>query len=275
VRLRIKTIFGLLALGAMTVSGAYAATIYDAGTASACASCTFGTHLPQGPNGSLPGAGGSGINGPAGTALDGQRTYIYDQAGWVDGTVTRGDADFAMLVWDLGVGNALDTLRLYTHQDHYAGGPVSDNFVAQDLMEYSVWGSNDNLTFDLLSDVVGFDINGGGAGLPTYTFAGTAPTIVYRGGSAEYGILNAYTRDYTFGNSYRWYGIRSSSIGLDYQDGTASNPGHPNPGFIDADPELDAVAFNRGPIEPTPEPASFLMLGAGVAALALARRSRK
>jgi hypothetical protein len=181
-----------------------------------------------------------------------------------------------MLIWDLGVGNALDTVRLYTHQDHYAGGPITDNFVGQDVMEYSVWGSNDNITFEMLSDVVGFDLNGAGAGIPTYTFVGTAPTIVYRGGSDEFGILNAYTRDYTFATSYRWYGIRSSSISLDYQDGTANNPGQPNPGFIDADPEIDAVAFNKGPITPTPEPAALLLMVVGVAAVvAFGQRNHK
>lgn len=52
----------------------------------------------------------------------------------------------------------------------------------------------------LLSDAVDHDINGGGAGKPTYTFTGTAPTVVFRGGSAEYGgiINNAYTREYVF-----------------------------------------------------------------------------
>src|SRR5688572_31485222 len=78
---------------------AEAAPIYVMGTAAPCGTCTFGTHLPEGPNGSIPGVGGSGINGPAGTMLDGQPTYIWDQGGWVDGTVTRGDNDFAMMVW--------------------------------------------------------------------------------------------------------------------------------------------------------------------------------
>lgn len=229
------------------------APLYVAGTAPSCGTCTFGTHLPEGPTGSVAGVGGSGINAAAGTSLDGQRTYVFDVGGWVDGTTARGDADFAMLVWD--VGEALDTVRLYTHQDHYAGGPITTDFVAQDVMEYSVWGSNDNMTFSLLSDVVAYDINGGGAGLPTYTFAGTEPSIVYRGGSAEFGILNAYTRDYTFGAAYRYFGIRTSTISLTF------------PGGPDADPELDAVAFNRGPISTVPEPSTLLLLLVGTAAL--------
>ena len=159
-----------------------------------------------------------------------------------------------MLVWDMGI--AMNTMRLYTHQDHYSGGPITDPFVAQDVMEYSVWGSNDNLNFLLLSDVTAFDIMGGGAGKPTYTFEGTEPSFIYRGGSPEFGIINAYTRDYTFADDFRYYGVRSSLISLVARD---------------ADPEIDAVIGNPGAIR-IPEPGTLALLGLGLLALSYVRR---
>ena len=160
-----------------------------------------------------------------------------------------------MLIWDMGV--AMNTMRLYTHQDHYSGGPITDAFTAQDVMEYSVWGSNDNANFTLLSDVSAFDLVGGGVGLPTYTFIGEAPSYVYRGGSSEFGVTNAYTRDYTFAADYRYYGVRSSWISWL---------------AADADPEIDAVIGNPGAIVvQVPEPGTLPLLGLALCGLALGR----
>lgn len=242
-------------------ASAGAAPVYLDGPATplaACPTCVVGSHLAEGVNGSVAGIGGSGINAAAGSVLDGQRTYIYDRGytGFAAGSsIARGSNGFAMMVWDMGV--AMNTMRLYTHQDHYNGGPITDAFTAQDVMEYSVWGSNDNINFFMLSDVTAFDLTGGGVGKPTYTFEGAEPTFIYRGGSAEFGVTNAYTRDYTFADNYRYYGIRSSLISVRASD---------------ADPEIDAIVGNPGPIRDVPEPGVLTLFGFGLAALGLIRR---
>ncbi len=249
------------------------ATLYVAGTAPTVDSSglTFGDHLIGGAHTSVAGTGGSGLSN-AGDALNGARTYTYDtsaQADLTDGIANRGDSRFAMMIWDMV--SAYDSMRLYTHQDHYSGGPITTPFVAQDVMEYSVWGSHDGDNFVLLSDVTGFNLIGGGAGLPTYTFAGVAPSVVYRGGSAEYGVTNAYTREYVFSTAYRYYGIRTRQVSL-------TIPG----GGRDADPEIDAIAgFNiadRPPGSPgtVPEPTTLAIWGLfGACGAAVAARRRK
>jgi len=214
---------------------ASAATVYLPGVSPPLGGLVVGDHLvsPQ-LLPSVAGTGGSGISND-GDALNGLRTFTFDtsaQADLTDGIANRGDPNFAMLIWDMG--QPFNSIRLYTHQDHYEGEPILTNFIAQDVMEYSVWGSNDGNNFVLLSDVTGFDLNGGGPGLTTHTFTGTEPTTVYRGGSSEFGVVNAYTRDYTFANSFQYYGVRTSQVSL-------TIPG----GGVDADPEIDAIAgFN-------------------------------
>lgn len=230
------------------------AVIYDLGVAppDATSGLTFGTHLIGGSHPSIPGVGGGGLSAN-GSVHNGARTYIYDLGAGpdlADGVANRGDAGFAMMIWDMGA--AFDSLRLFTHQDHYNGGPITTSFVAQDVMEYSIWGSTDGDNFVLLSDVTAFNLTGDGPGLPTYTFNGTEPSVVYRGGSTEFGVLNAYTREYVFGSSYQYFGIRTSTVSLNEPD---------------ADPEIDSIAaFNirdRPPGTPgtsTPDGGTSLLL---------------
>jgi hypothetical protein len=233
---------------------AISAPTYSAGTTTALAGAppgTFdlGSHLP-----SYIGATTAEGNG---TLLDGGRVYFFDNLGSTDNPATA--TPFNLLVWQFGA--AKDSVRLYTHQDHLVGSADTD-FEAQDVMEYSVWGCNGaagacktQVEWTLLSDVIAFA--NVASGNPTYTFAGTDPTTVYRGGSAEFSAVNAYTRDYTFGVSYNYFGIRASSISFAADD---------------ADPELDAlVAFNRRDVTGVPVPSSLLLLALGCFALAFTR----
>lgn len=240
----------------------YAAPIYSSGVSSALSLAppgTFdlGTHLPSYIGSTVPEGNG--------TALDGTRVYFFDNLASTDNPATA--TPFNLLVWQFA--SAKDSVRLYTHQDHLSSDGVADTaFEAQDVMEYSVWGCaggpgvcKTSAEWTLLSDVTAFaDV---ASGNPTYTFSGTEPTTIYRGGSAEFGILNAYTRDYTFGTSYDYFGIRSSTISF------VAN---------DADPELDAlVAFNRKDFS-VPEPSTILLLllGSGLlGAVALRNRTAK
>jgi hypothetical protein len=202
-----------------------------------------------------------------GTALDGTRVYFFDATASTDNPATADP--FNLLVWSFE--DPKDSLRLYTHQDHLSGDGLPDtDFEAQDVMEYSVWGCNGGVgectteaEWSILSDVVSYtDI---ALGKPVYTFSGTAPTTVYRGGSDEFGLLNAYTRDYTFASSYNYYGMRASTISMVQND---------------ADPELDAVvAFNRVDFPDgagvVPEPVSLVLFGSGVAGLLGVRHNKK
>lgn len=214
----------------------------------------MGTHLPSyiGPT----------VNEGNGTALDGTRVYFYDNLSSTDNPTTA--TPFNLLVWQFG--SAKDSVRLYTHQDHLAGAADTD-FEAQDVMEYSVFGCSGAAgacktaaEWTFLSDVTSFA--NVASGNPTYTFAGTEPTTVYRGGSAEFGALNAYTRDYTFATPYNYYGIRASTVSF------LAN---------DADPELDAlVAFNRIDVmNPVPEPETYALLLAGLGVLGVVARRRQ
>jgi hypothetical protein len=263
------------------------ALVYQDAVAPADANLVFGDHLTLGDHLSIAGTGGAAGISDAGDALNGQRTYMYDTSGGpdlADGFANRGDDGFAMLIWDMG--QPFDSMRLYTHQDHIHDGPntgplgIVTDFVAQDVMEYSVWGSHDGDSFELLSDVIDHDIDGGGIGKPTHTFVGSNPTIVYRSGSEEFGEVNAYTREYVFDTAYRFYGIRTSSISLSIPDTDGIAGGR----TIDADPEIDAVAaFNtadrciQDPNDPScvPEPGGSLLFVFGLIGLSTTRRSKR
>jgi len=252
-------VFGMAMLVVPNVHAAptYLDGISPAVAASPPGTFDFGTFLPDY-------IGGTTEEGN-GTLLDGGRVYFFDNLASTDNPATA--TPFNLLVWQFA--SAKDSLRLYTHQDHLSPDGLADtDFEAQDVMEYSVFGCNGATgacktsgEWTLLSDVTAFaDV---ASGKPTYTFSGTEPTTIYRGGSAEFGLVNAYTRDYTLGTAFNFFGMRSSTVSF------VAN---------DADPELDAVvAFNRIDFPDSgtiPEPSTILLLGSGLLGFVAWRRRK-
>jgi hypothetical protein len=241
----VKSLVALALIG----SAAWAA-IYDPGTVSSTG-LTFGTMLTSGAHTSVGGSGFGGVTqftadgnvlNSGGTGYEGDpdesgRVYMFDQGGLTDlaaGTAHRGSGTFAMMIWDFG--QPVTFVRVYPSQDHLTpNGPYADILGGADVMDSSLWGSNDGDNFVLLNDVTGVTPGGVNGQAPTFTFASPNPPTsmtIYRGGSTERGTVNSYAYDVTLATGYRYIGIRASTITI---KGTGV-------GYPDGDVEIDAVA---------------------------------
>lgn len=171
----------------------------------------------------------------AGNALDKQRVYIWDNSG------------FRMMKWDMGF--ATNFVRVYNDAENGWQAPNG-----RDYLEYSLWGSNSpaensgawTLLWDptagsgtSVDDLVATNVNGAWLSAKIYRY-GTNLDVGTRSGDA---YSDAFTIDFSLADSYRYFGIRASTI--------AVNEGDP-------DPEMNAVAT-------VPVPGAVLLGSIGMA----------
>jgi len=171
--------------------------------------------------------GGGGASGssakPYGDALDQKRVYIWDW-GYPGGT-------FQMMKWDMGFKT--NFVRVYPDCENGWQPPNG-----RDYLEWSLWGSNSpdensgawTLLWDptagsgtSVNDLVATTVNGSALSAKVYRYGtnldvGTVPGDAYS---------DAFTIELTLADSYRYFGIRASTI--------AANE-------YDPDPEINAVA---------------------------------
>jgi len=191
------------------------------------------------------GGGQSGSDAmPYGNALDQARVYIYDWS-------YPGDDPFVMLKWDMGF--ATNSVRVYTDCENafQADG--------HDYLEYSLWGSNspaeNSGAWTLLWDpTAASSVMHTNDDLIVTAASGAVTSVtIYRYGiSLDVGTVagdaysDAFTADFNLPASYRYFGIRTSTM--------AKNANDP-------DPEINTVATRTStPLSVTISPMSISAL---------------
>lgn len=165
---------------------------------------------------------------------------------------------------DVSFSTATANIVVFDNIDHLGYG--------WDVFQYKIWGSNDGVTYTALFDpqtVNEANQPNTNAAFTLNTYTGTAPTLLNNtltpglgGNSGDIG----YEEYFTFSNSYTYFRFTPSTLTL--TDPTGEN-------------ELELSAVGAGvPSQQiistaVPEPASSLLVGAGLAALLVSTRRRK
>jgi len=129
--------------------------------------------------------------------------------------------------------SAVSSIRIFPNIDHFGA--------AYDGYQYTISGSNDDVTFTPLFDAL--TVVGGGEPFTLGTFTGTAPTSVNNvltAGAGPGGTVG-YEANFVFSTAYKFFALGASSEAI---------------GAGNADEEFSAV----GTAAVIPEPASWTML---------------
>lgn len=129
-----------------------------------------------------------------------------------EGLRVVGNGNSRPITVDFGSGNQVSVIRVFPNIDHFGS--------AYDGYQYSISGSNDNMSYAPLFDAI--SVNGTGEPFTLGSFTGTPPVRVNNvltPGAGPNGTVG-YEADFSFSQAYRFYRFGASTKGF--------NTGHPD-----------------------------------------------